>query len=82
VGRVYRRCHGSVDLDPERIIRDATNVANEVVQHLTGLPDARVRVAIEIEADLPNGARDSVMHTVTENARMLKFESSSGFEES
>jgi hypothetical protein len=33
-----------------------------------------VKVTLEIQADLPNGASDQVVRTVTENSRTLKFE--------
>jgi hypothetical protein len=51
-----------------------------VAQHLTGLLDAKVKVTIEIEAELPSGAPENVVRTVTENCRTLKFDSQ-GFEE-
>jgi hypothetical protein len=41
---------------------------------------AAVRVTLEIEAEIPRGAPDSVVRIVTENARTLKF-TSQGFEE-
>jgi hypothetical protein len=51
-----------------------------VVQHLAGLLDAKVKITLEIEADLPSGAPENVVRTVTENCRTLKFDSQ-GFEE-
>lgn len=54
---------------------------NHAIQHLSGLMGADVKVTLEIEADLPDGAPDNVVRTVTENARTLKFDSF-GFEES
>jgi hypothetical protein len=51
-----------------------------VVQHLSGLLDAKVTITVEIEAEIPSGAPDNVFRTVTENCRTLKFENS-GFEE-
>jgi hypothetical protein len=39
-----------------------------------------VKVTLEIEAEIPNGAPDSIVRTVTENSRTLKF-TSQGFEE-
>ena len=78
--RVMRRFHGSVSLDPDRLGRDAGRIAEEIVQHLTTQHDAAVRVTLEIEADLPDGAPDNVVRTVTENARTLKFKNQ-GFEE-
>jgi hypothetical protein len=68
-----RRFYGSKELDALRINRDANDVANEVIQHLTCLKGARVKVTIEIEADIPDGAPDDVVRTVTENCRTLKF---------
>ena len=75
-----RRFHGSVALDAARVGRDASRVAEEVIAHLSGLMGANVRVTLEIEAEIPNGAPDNVVRTVTENSRTLKF-NSQGFEE-
>jgi len=41
---------------------------------------SNVKVTLEIEADIPDGAPEQVVCTVTENSRTLKFEVS-GFEE-
>jgi len=76
-----RRFHGSVTLDTARVGRDASRIAEEVIAHLSGLVGANVRVTLEIEADIPSGAPDHVVRTVTENSRTLKF-TSHGFEES
>ncbi len=75
------RFHGSVELDPNRVGRDAGRIAEEVVQHLAGLKGARVRVTLEIDAEVQEGVPDNVVRTVTENARTLKF-AIQGFEES
>jgi predicted AAA+ superfamily ATPase len=75
-----RRYHGTVTLDPMRVSRDAGQVADEVITHLVGLLSADVRVTLEIEADIPDGAPDNIVRTVTENGRTLKFDSH-GFEE-
>ena len=74
-----RRFHGTVDLDPARVGRDASRIAEEVIAHLTTLAGADVSVTLEIEATLPNGAPDHVVRIVTENGRALKFKSQ-GFE--
>ena len=68
-----RRYHGSVALDPNRVGRDAGRIADEVISHLAGLVGAEVSVTLEIAAEIPNGAPDKVVRTVTENARTLKF---------
>jgi predicted AAA+ superfamily ATPase len=78
--RKPKRYHGTVTLDSARVGRDASRVADEVVTHLAGLVGASVRVTLEIEAEIPEGAPDNVVRTVTENGRTLKFTPNSGFE--
>ena len=77
---VYRRFYGSVKLDSLRVGRDAGRIADEVIQHLTKLVNARVEVTLEIQAWLPDGASDKTVRDVTENCRTLRFDSF-GFEE-
>jgi predicted AAA+ superfamily ATPase len=77
--RKLRRFHGTVRLDPARVGRDASRIAEEVIAHLAGQVGADVAVTLEIEARLPNGATDQIVRTVTENSRTLKF-TSQGFE--
>ncbi len=67
------RFHGSVSLDPTRVGRDAARVADEVIAHLVGLVGSDVKVTIEVDADIPSGAPDHVVRTVTENSQTLKF---------
>lgn len=74
-----KRYHGTVELDPERVGRDAGRIADEVITHLVGQLGASVRVTLEIEAEIPNGTPDTVVRIVTENGRTLKFKSG-GFE--
>jgi hypothetical protein len=75
-----RRFHGSVAIDPLRLGRDAAQIAEEVVQHLTRIIDARVEITLEIQANLPEGASEKLVRDVTENCRTLKFKDY-GFEE-
>jgi predicted AAA+ superfamily ATPase len=74
-----KRFHGTVTLNTLRVGADAGRIAEEIIAHLSTLPGANVSVTLEIEADLPNGAPDSVVRTVTENSRTLRF-TSQGFE--
>ena len=73
------RFHGTATLDSKRVGRDAGRIADEVVAHLAGIVGATVKVILEIEAEIPAGAPDHVVRTVTENCRTLKFDSQ-GFE--
>ncbi len=76
---ILRRFHGSAKIDATRLSRDVDAIAGSVVQHLAALLGVKVTVTIEIEAEIPSGAPDNVVRTVTENCRTLKFENS-GFE--
>jgi hypothetical protein len=69
-----------VRLDATRLGRDAGRIAEEVVSHLAGITGAEVRVTLEIEATIPEGAPEQVVRVVTENGRTLKF-TNHGFEE-
>jgi predicted AAA+ superfamily ATPase len=74
-----RRFHGTVALGPERVGRDASRIADEVIAHLAGQVGAEVTVTLEIDAKIPGGASDQMVRTVTENSRTLKF-TTQGFE--
>jgi predicted AAA+ superfamily ATPase len=74
-----KRFHGSVKLDATRLGRDAGKIAEEVVQHLSGIVGADVEVTLEISAQIPDGAPEHVVRTVTENCNTLGF-LSHGFE--
>jgi hypothetical protein len=73
------RFHATVTLDAGRAGRDAGRIAEEVIVHLAVLLGAKVTVTLEIEAEIPGGAPERVVRTVTENARVLRF-TSQGFE--
>ena len=74
-----RRFHGTVNLDPTRVGRDASRIADEVIAHLAGQVGADVAVTLEIAVSLPDGASEQIVRIVTENSRTLKF-TSHGFE--
>jgi predicted AAA+ superfamily ATPase len=75
-----KRFHGAVELDATRLGRDAGQIAEEVVQHLSGLMGSKVEVTLEIQAEIPAGVPENVVRTVTENCRTLRFKSH-GFED-
>jgi hypothetical protein len=75
-----KRFYGSVQLNPQRVGKDAGKIAEEIVQHLALQPGAIVEVTLEIQAQMPEGAPENIVRIVTENARTLKF-TSQAFEE-
>ena len=74
-----RRFYGTVQLDPARVGRDASRIADEVIAHLAGQVGANVTVTLEIAVTMPDGAPEQIVRTVTENSRTLRF-NSHGFE--
>ena len=75
-----KRFHGSVELDPTRIVRDAGQIGDEVIAHLLGLVGTRVKIALEIEAETEEGFPENIVRIITENSRTLKFRNH-GFEQ-
>lgn len=78
---VLARFFGSVKIDPDRYARDIGNVTREVIDRLAG-SGARLDITIDIQATKPEGFDESEVRTIGENARVLKFDPSSGFEKS
>ncbi len=75
-----RRFYGTVELDPGRAVLKAGDIIQNVVQHLKDEQNANVSVTIDIYAEIPEGAEEKTIRTVTENCRVLKFKEF-GFEE-
>jgi hypothetical protein len=69
------RFHGSIELDPTRMGRDAGKIADEIVSHLTSLGGAKARIVLEIDIEVPNGIPDDRVRIVNENSNTLKFKS-------
>ena len=68
-------------IDPDRAARDMGKISEEVLQHLTVLPNAKIRVTVEIDAEAPEGVSEDTQRVVTENCQTLKFKDN-GLEES
>jgi hypothetical protein len=68
---------GSVKLDGARLVKDAARVVMEVLEHLSVLPEANVEVTLELRVSVPDGVKDDVVRTVSENAKTLKFQTHS-----
>jgi len=78
--KILRRFYGSVRLDPAKMAKESGEIAQAIAQHLASLVDSDVTVTLEVQANMPGGVPDSVVRTISENARTLKFDSSN-FEE-
>ena len=70
---------GSVKLNGNRVGRDAGRIADEVLAHLAGLPGAEVEVSVtlEVQARIPEGAKEDVLRIVSKNATALKLKHAS-----
>lgn len=79
VPRRPNRYFGSVKVDPDRYSRDIGNVTREIIDRLAGA-GAKLEITIDIQASKSNGFDEGEVRTISENARVLKFDPSSGFE--
>jgi predicted AAA+ superfamily ATPase len=75
-----RRFFMSADLDTTRINRDVQRYVEEIIQHLTSVNGARVKVSLEVEAETGDGFSQQTMRIISENCRTLRVRNS-GFEE-
>ena len=78
--KLKTRYHGSVQVDPQRAMRDLSQIADEIIVRLASLPGANVTITVEIEGTLGEGFDDTTVRTLSENSRTLNFKSH-GFED-
>ena len=69
-----KKFFGSVKINADRLGRDAGRIAEEVLQHLSTLPQAQVKISLEIDVEVPEGASDEVQDVVTKNCEVMKFD--------
>ncbi len=65
--------HGSVEVSASLAKSKLNTIAEEVIKLLNSDPNADVRITLEIAADFPQGASDTVKRGVSENATSLGF---------
>ncbi len=73
------RFFGVVEINPRRAASEVDQLVKEVIQHLTSLDGANVRISLEIGADVPGGVPANIERVVAENCSVLKFQQQ-GFE--
>lgn len=78
--KIIKRFYASIPLDENRIGRDSSRIAQEVVERILDYGDASIKVVMDIEVDFAEGASDELILVVTENCKALNIESF-GFEE-
>ena len=70
-----RLFHGTAEVSPATAKMRLVQIADEIVSVLGSDPNASVRVVVEISAEFPDGAKDSLKRAVSENARTLGLKS-------
>ena len=71
--KLMKRFHGSVDLDPVKASLDFSKIVEEVVQHFSSELSSKVKITVEIEANMPKGIKEHIQRAVKENCNTLKF---------
>jgi len=65
--------HGSVEV-PATLAKSKLNtIAEEVIKLMASDPNATIRITLEIAAEFPHGASDTIKRGVSENATSLEF---------
>lgn len=64
---------GSVEVNPTLAKSRLNTIADEIIALLGSDPNATIRVTLEIDAEFPNGASDTINGGVSENATSLEF---------
>lgn len=70
-----KQFYGSIELDPFLAKKQFADLVDEVVQQFTMRPGAKVKIAIEIQAESATGFDDGLQRAVKENCNTLKFKS-------
>jgi predicted AAA+ superfamily ATPase len=68
-----RTFRGSVEVNAALAKSKLNTIAEEVIALLASDPNATVRVTLEIDAEFPQGASDTIKRSVSENANTLGF---------
>ncbi|MBK1695425.1 hypothetical protein CKO09_11850 [Chromatium weissei] len=63
--------HGTAEIPTTAARTHLVELADEIIAVLCSDPNATVRLVVEISADFPNGATDTVKRAVSENAKTL-----------
>jgi len=72
---VPKSFHGTADIAPATAKMRLVQIADEIVSLLASDPNASVKVILEISADFPDGAKDTIKRAVSENANSLGLKS-------
>ena len=67
------RYYGSVQVNPQRAMRDLSQIADEIIVRLAALPGADVKITVEIESLHSDGFDDATVRAISENSRTLNF---------
>jgi predicted AAA+ superfamily ATPase len=70
-----RSFHGTAEVAPATAKMRLVQIADEIVAVLGSDPNASVKVVVEISAEFPDGAKDTIKRAVNENARSLGLKS-------
>src|SRR5579884_437431 len=67
------RFSGRVPMDAGHFGRDAGKLRLDIVERLTGLSNAKLKITLQIEAEVPGGIPEETVRELTANCRELDF---------
>ena len=76
-----RRFYGSVEIDMVRPVKAFDAILNAIVMELQRTPGAKVKLTLEVEAEVAEGFDDAEVGIIRDSAKQLKFTAeSTGFD--
>ena len=67
---------GTVEISSQRPVPEIAEIMEGIVQPLTGLPNHKVTLRLEVNAEIPDGMDEKLVRIIRENANTLEFKSS------
>ncbi len=73
-GPTNTRFSMATTLDSTRVIKNVSNLMDEIINHLTSIQGANVVIRLLVDATIPDGTPQGTVRTITENCKTLKVE--------
>ena len=70
---IKKQFYGIVELDAIQAKKQFADIVDEVIMQFTARPGVKVKIAIEIQAELATGFEDGLQRAVKENCDVLRF---------
>lgn len=74
VEKKIRSYYGAIELKADRPVIHLGKLTQEVIQHMSTQPGAKVRLSLRVDIEFADGLEENTQRTVLENSKFLKFD--------